>query len=502
MSQDSGCWWTWGRVDWRFRRTGRAKAARANQALPFSGPPSDRRERELSQDEYDVIVVGGGPGGSAAAYFLASSGARVVVLEKKQFPRAKVCGDGLTPRSVKSLNEMGLTPETRSYQRVRGLRVIGAGRSMELDWPNLSNFPGYGLVRARKDLDADIARRAQAAGAEIRTRTEAVEPVLDGGKLVGVRWIRSEKAEGGGVIKADEGVLRAPFTIVADGASSSFGRALGIVRDEAYPIGLGIRTYYRTERHEDDFIESWLELRKEGKLLPGYGWLFPVGDGTMNVGVGILASSKKSLGVNLNRLQRDFVDVLPRSYGITHEGQTEPYKSGRLPIGGSVRKPYGDGFLLIGDAAGMVNPFNGEGIDYALETGKLAAGMIAEALADGESTELPHYRTALIDIYGGYYRLGRKFLEMISRPKMFRAMCQVGMRSQTIMAFALQVLANLAEEQGGKLNDRAFRAFVKMAERDLPELKEPEIPTPKGVTAVRAAANGSSGPKEKVVDPS
>jgi flavin-dependent dehydrogenase len=194
--------------------------------------------------------------------------------------------------------------------------------------------------------------------------------------------------------------------------------------------------------------------------------------------------------------------VLPRSYGITHEGQTEPYKSGRLPIGGSVRKPYGDGFLLIGDAAGMVNPFNGEGIDYALETGKLAAGMIAEALADGESTELPHYRTALIDIYGGYYRLGRKFLEMISRPKMFRAMCQVGMRSQTIMAFALQVLANLAEEQGGKLNDRAFRAFVKMAERDLPELKEPEIPTPKGVTAVRAAANRSSGPKEKVVDPS
>jgi geranylgeranyl reductase family protein len=453
-------------------------------------------------EEYDVIVVGGGPGGSAAAYFLASSGARVVVLEKKQLPRAKVCGDGLTPRSVKSLNEMGLQRETGNYQRVRGLRVIGANRSMELDWPDLSNFPKYGLVRARKDLDADIASRAQAAGAEIRTRTEAVEPVFEGSKLAGVRWIRSEKAEGGGVVKADEGELRAPFTIVADGASSSFGRALGIVRDQRYPVGLGIRTYYRTDRHDDDFIESWLELRKEGKLLPGYGWLFPVGDGTMNVGVGILASSKKSLGVNLNKLQHDFVDVLPRSYGITHEGQTEPYKSGRLPIGGSVRRPYGNGYLLIGDAAGMVNPFNGEGIDYALETGKLAAGMVAGALADGASTELAQYRVALIDIYGGYYRLGRKFLEMISRPKMFRLMCQVGMRSQTIMSFALQVLANLAEEQGGRLNDRAFRAFVKLAERDLPDLNDPEIPTPKGVTPAQATTNGSPGAKEKVVDPS
>jgi menaquinone-9 beta-reductase len=454
------------------------------------------------EDEYDVIVVGGGPGGSAAAYFMASSGARVLVLEKKQLPRAKVCGDGLTPRSVKSLIEMGLEPETKNYQRVRGLRVIGASRSMELDWPDLSNFPSYGLVRARKDLDADIAARAQEAGAEIRTRTEAVVPLMEGRRLVGVRWVRSEKAEGGGVIKADEGEVRAPFTIVADGASSSFGRALGIVRDETYPVGLGIRTYYRTDRHDDDFIESWLELRKEGNLLPGYGWLFPVGDGTMNVGVGILASSKKSLGVNLNRLQRDFVDVLPRSYGITHEGQTEPYKSGRLPIGGSVRKPFGDGYLLIGDAAGMVNPFNGEGIDYALETGKLAAGMIAEALADGNSTELAEYRVALIDIYGGYYRLGRKFLEMISRPKMFRLMCQVGMRSHTVMAFALQILANLAEEQGGKLNDRAFRAFVRMAERDLLDLKDPEIPTPKGVTDEQPAVNGSRAAKEKVADPS
>jgi geranylgeranyl reductase family protein len=436
----------------------------------------------VSDAEYDVIVVGAGPGGSAAAYYLASGGARVVVLEKKELPRAKVCGDGLTPRSVKILNEMGLESKTKGYQRIRGLRVIGANRSMELDWPDLSNFPAYGLVRPRRDLDADIAGRARAAGAEIRTKTEAVQPIMDGPTLAGVRWIRREKAEGGGVVKAEEGELLAPFTIIADGASSSFGRALGIKKDASYPLGLGIRTYYESDRHQDEYIESWLELRKDGNLLPGYGWLFPVGDGTINVGVGVLATSKKELNINLNRLQRDFVDVLPRSYGITHEGQTEPYKSGRLPIGGSVRRPFGPGFLLIGDAAGMVNPFNGEGIDYALETGKLAAGMVAEALSNGHSAELAYYGTALTDIYGGYYRLGRKFLEMISRPKVFRLMCQVGMRSQTIMAFALQVLANLAEDRGGGVNDRAFRAFIRFAERDLAELKDPEIPAPRGIS--------------------
>ncbi len=431
--------------------------------------------------EYDAIVVGAGPGGSAAAYWLASAGLKVALLERKALGRDKVCGDGLTPRATKALIEMGVRPATESYHRIRGLRVLGAGREMELDWPTLSNFPGNGLVAARRVLDADITDRAVEAGVDVLDMTEAVGPVREGSTLTGVMWVRKEHVEGGGVVKADEGVLLAPFTIVADGASSSFGRSLGIRMDPTYPLGLGIRAYYRTDRHDDDFIESWLELRKDDLLLPGYGWLFPLGDGTMNVGVGLLQTSKKTLNVNLNRLQHDFIDVLPRSYGITHEGATGPYKSARLPLGGSIRKPCGDGFLCIGDAAGMINPFNGEGIDYALETGKLAAGMISAALARGSSTELVDYQVALRDIYGGYYRLGRLFLRMISKPELFRVMCQIGMRSETVMAFALQVLANLAEENGGKLADRAFRGLVKVAERGLDEYTEPDIPMPAGV---------------------
>ncbi|MGQ0680132.1 MAG: NAD(P)/FAD-dependent oxidoreductase [Actinomycetota bacterium] len=427
------------------------------------------------------MVVGAGPGGSAAAYFLAAAGLKVVLIEKKTLPRDKTCGDGLTPRSAKSLAEIGIDLSGLKYHHVRGLRVLGAGREMELDWPSLSNFPPYGLVRPRKVLDSEITDRARAAGAEVRDGTEVTEPILQEDRLIGVRWVRKDKAEDGGVVKVDEGSIFAPFTVIADGASSTFGRALGVRFNPDYPLGLGIRTYYRTDRHDDDFIESWLELRKDDLLLPGYGWLFPCGDGTMNVGVGILQSSKQTLGVNLNRLQRDFVDVLPKSYGITHKTQTEPYKSARLPLGGSVSKPYGNGYLLVGDAAGMINPFNGEGIEYAMETGKLAAAMVVSAHAHGASAEIHEYRIALHDIYAPYFRLGRLFLRMISKPELFRILCQFAMRSETVMAFALQVLANLGEERGGKAGDRGFRTLVRLAERQLEDLRDPQIPAPNGM---------------------
>ena len=428
--------------------------------------------------EYDAIVIGGGPGGSAAAYFLARSGARVCVLEKKRFPRAKTCGDGLTPRSLKVLDQMGLAGELQTYQQVKGLRVIGAGRTMEMGFPDLSNFPALGLVRPRKDLDHSIAKQAASVGADYLMGTQAVAPLWEDNRLVGVHWIQKEASAGGGVVEVDRGELRAPVTVLADGASSSFGRALGLKRNGGYPMGLAIRTYYQSHRHDDEMFESWLSLRKGDNLLPGYGWIFPVGDGTVNVGVGLLTTFGRWREVNLNHLQRDYVDMLPASYGINHETQTERYQSGRLPMGASLVKPYGPGYLVIGDAAGMVNPFNGEGIAYALETGKLAASLVSSALARGSTEELAEYRQALHDIYGAYYRFGRRFVKLIGYPRPFQALVQVGMRSQTIMEFVFQILANLAEDSGGKLADRAFRRLLKVAERDLPGLTDPDIPSP------------------------
>ncbi|HLI55844.1 MAG TPA: geranylgeranyl reductase family protein, partial [Actinomycetota bacterium] len=257
--------------------------------------------------EYDAVVVGGGPGGSSAAYFLARAGAKVVQLEKKAFPRAKTCGDGLTPRSVAVMREMGMHSELNSYHKTAGIRIIATGKELELPFPKASTAPDFALVRPRKDFDATLSAKAQEAGVEVHTRTEGIAPVMEGDRVTGVRWIRKEPAEDGGVVVADQGVFKAPFVIVADGASSSFGRALGITRRPDTPLGLAVRTYYESDRSNDGFLEAWLEVRKDNKMLPGYGWLFPVGDGTLNVGVGLLSTTRRERKINLNDLQRAFV---------------------------------------------------------------------------------------------------------------------------------------------------------------------------------------------------
>lgn len=441
--------------------------------------------------EYDAIVIGAGPSGSSAAYFMARSGAKVAVLEKKQFPRAKTCGDGWTPRAIKVLDDIGIS--TDSMKRVTGLRVLGGGRTLELDFPKLSNFRDYGLVRRRSNLDAEIAQAARAAGAEFIHGVEAVAPVTSGGEgssVTGVRWVRRGRSRDGGVTKIDEGKLDSKFVVVADGATSSFGRALGVRHRPGTPMGLAIRSYYETPRGSDEFFESWLQLRKGERTLPGYGWLFPLGDGTVNVGVGVPSTFGAWRDVNLNHLQHDFIDMLPRSYGISHEGQLEKYQSGRLPMAGGVDKPYGNGYIVVGDAASMVNPFNGEGIAYALETGKLGASLLAEALKAGSTAELAHYREALHDIYGAYYRLGRLFSRVIGRPWAFSLLTVVGMRWRPLMVFALQLLGNLAEDEGGRFFDRAFRGIVRLAEKELEELPEPQIPSPP--IATRAPKAGAA----------
>ncbi|HVF54287.1 MAG TPA: geranylgeranyl reductase family protein [Actinomycetota bacterium] len=416
--------------------------------------------------EVDVVVVGGGPSGAAAAHFLASRGHSVIVCEKKDFPREKTCGDGLTPRAVKVLEEMGLGSQLGDWARVQGLRVHAAGRVLELAFPQLDDFCDYGLVKPRKDLDQIVLDNAEAAGAKVLYHTQVTEPVFDGGVLKGVIAKRDGDAE----------EFRARWVICAEGAATKFARSLGRVRNLDYPMGFAIRQYFRSPMENSGWFEAYLDVRSGPDALPGYGWVFPVGDGTVNAGVGLLSTFGGWRDINLHDLQSNFIGNLPPEWEVNTETVCSKPRAGRLFMGASVWPPHGPGFLLTGDAAGMINPCNGEGIAYGYETGRIAARHIDEALRAGTGPSLPGYTRELERTYGPYFRLGRRFVRLIGHPVLMEKLVSLGMRSQTVMSFALTLMANLEDSHAHNAEQKGLKAMIKLAELK-PQRKSTRIGT-------------------------
>ena len=404
--------------------------------------------------EVDVVVVGGGPSGAATAHYLASRGHSVLVCEKKTFPREKTCGDGLTPRAVKVLNEMGLGSEIKSWERVQGLRVHAAGRVMELPFPELDEWDNYGLVKPRKDLDKIVLDHAEAAGAKVVYGTQVKEPIFEKGIAVGVRAKRDGEDE----------EVRAKWVVCSEGAATKFARSLGRDRNLDYPMGLAIRQYFPSPLEHCGWFDAWLDIRTKEDQVPGYGWLFPVGDGTVNIGVGLLSTYGDWRNVNLHRLQDAFISNLPPEVGVKSASEGTKPRAGRLFMGGSVWPAHGPGFVLTGDAAGMINPCNGEGIAYGYETGRIAGRHVDEALRNGKSASLDGYTKELEDTYGPYYRLGRRFVRLIGHPALMERLVSVAMRSRTAMEFALTVLANLEDPSARTVDQRGLRIWKKLAE--------------------------------------
>lgn len=402
----------------------------------------------------DVLIIGGGPAGAACALWLAQAGHEVLLVEKKRYPREKTCGDGLTPRAVRQLFDMGLATELATYHRFVGLRSVAFGRTLELRWPEVAGLPDHGYVVTRRDLDAMVASRAEKAGAVLWQEAEAVAPVMDAGILRGAVVRRA----GGDVI------VRARYVVVADGANSRFGRALGTARERTWPQGMAIRGYFWSPRHDEPWIESHLDVRdRDGSCLPGYGWIFPVGDGRVNVGVGVLSTFSRWRSVNTSRLMATFVDQAPASWGISPATACGPATGGRLPMGGSVRPHVGPTWVVVGDAGGLINPFNGEGIAYAYETGRLAAEAIDAALRSGDGTALGVYERRLQDEYGLYHRVARAFVRVIGEPRVMRALVSTGMRSRTLMEWVLRIMANMLRPDEIGPAEAAYRALATLA---------------------------------------
>jgi len=424
--------------------------------------PSRRR----ADEDAEVIVVGAGPAGSTAATYLARAGLDVLLLEKSTFPREKVCGDGLTPRGVKQLIDLGIdTREEAGWLHNRGLRVITANHNLELDWPDLANFPPYGVVRTRQDFDEMLARNAQRSGARLLEQTTVQGAVVDErtGRVVGVRATA-------GPDKVPV-TYRAPLVLACDGVSARLALSVGIEKRDDRPLGVAVRRYYTSPRTKDDYLESHLELwdrtdPANPQQLPGYGWIFGMGDGTANVGLGILSTSGAFKSTDYRGLMRVWLASLPEEWGLVEENGIGRIAGAALPMGFNRVPHYRDGLLLVGDAGGMVNPFNGEGIGFAMETAKIAAECVVQALArpEGASREraLSGYPVRLRQSLGSYYRLGTVFSRLIGNPKVMRAATRHGMPRILLMRQVLKLMAGLYDVKDGDFTDRVITTLTRL----------------------------------------
>ena len=403
-----------------------------------------------------VLVVGGGPAGSAAAYWLARAGHEVTLVEKKEYPRDKTCGDGLTPRAILQLEDIGFDFDIPEFHEITGLRsYAGDDLMIEMSWPDHSRLPNWGGVIRRRDLDQQVARIAEKEGVAILEKTTAT-PVIDGGVLTGVELANGEGSE----------LVHPRVTIIADGSMNRFGRELGTERRRDYPMGLAARGYWSSPRSTDRFLESQLDMRDPtGATMPGYGWVFPLGDGTVNVGVGLLSTFKRWKHVNTTHMLNDYVAQAPDYWELDEESRLGKPQGGKLTMSFSKGPLVGSNWITIGDAAGAINPWNGEGISYAYETGRIAAEYVGEAVGTGDGGVLRRYPERLDAEYGLYYKMARIFVKLIGRPAVMRTLAHTGLRNRPLMEWTLKVMANLLDEDEKEIGERAYDALAAIVRR-------------------------------------
>lgn len=369
----------------------------------------------------DIVIIGGGPAGSAAAITAARAGLSVRLFEKGPFGRDKVCGDGLTPRAIAALNELRIDHSVA--HRIDGLRMIAGKKQRELSWPSTDRFPNHGAVWPRQRFDNHLLEVAIASGADVRFGTEAL-PLIEDGRVVG--------ASAGGESH------RATLTILAAGAQGVAAKMLGAERDPNEPFGLAIRAYAPTPRHAERHLEACLSLRDEhGTAVPGYGWMFPAGDGTVNIGVGALSTMKGFKKLNLNTLLDQYASLVRDSWSLGD--YVDKPRAWRLPM--SSMRRHGHGWVAVGDAAGFVNPMNGEGIDYGLESGMLA---VEKFLEDPVAAPV-NYDREVGERFDAFLRTGRRFSFLIGHPWLLRPGLRVAVGTQSAADITLAVMGNLID---------------------------------------------------------
>ena len=378
-----------------------------------------------------VAIVGAGPAGSSAATFLAQQGARVTLLERNRFPRDKTCGDGCTPRALWMLERLGLGALTSGTEAalVDSVYSVSPG-GVELDAlipPRL--FGGKACVIPRQVLDERLVRRAVQAGAALR----------EGVRVEGLEW------EDGGVrLRCHEGEsLRADVVLGCDGSPSVIRRALGAPDFPRHEGAFAVRAYYEGMRlsHPRSMALYW-----EKQLLPAYGWIFPLPDGRANVGLGMRADQLAASGAKLPELMERFCASPRVAAELNGARRVGKVKGHHLPFGSFAHHTTFDRALLLGDAAGFVNPLTGEGIEFALESGSFAAESVAEAAAAGDFSRrgLEGYARRWRSRFRTAFHLNRKLMRAFEQPRLVDRVFRAANRSERVRDELVDLIAGEA----------------------------------------------------------
>jgi menaquinone-9 beta-reductase len=386
---------------------------------------------------------------------LAAAGHDVTVLERLETPSLLARGDLLVPGAVWELGELGIDVAGSAAHTVLGSRLWHGDRSVAVRWPQSPGHHDSGVVWNRTDLDQRLRERATAAGADVRLGAVATTPIVERG------FVR------GATVQLSDGSTQeigCRFLVVADGANSRFGRVLGTNRLREWPYAVSCSTYVTSQRTSESWVETNLGiLDARGHPVTGHGWVHPVGDGTLNVGVTILSSYRDVLGVNVVKLLDSFCATAAARWQFDPEERLVEPLRWRTPLGGSISPKMGPTFLVTGDAAGMANPFNSHGMRSAFATARIAADVLDEALTVGNSTTLQQYPARLDTSLGQYYKVARLTARFLGRPLLLRSALAAGFRSEAIMGAALRIGTNELREidRGGA--ERLYRLAAVVA---------------------------------------
>ncbi|MDK4314265.1 MULTISPECIES: geranylgeranyl reductase family protein [Corynebacterium] len=449
----------------------------SHTASSTSKPPKSEILADASSTGNDAVsceiaVIGGGPAGATAAIYAARAGWDVVLVDQATFPRDKTCGDGLTPRAMAKLRELGLLDGVNPGYRNRGLKLHGFGGSVTAAWPN-GHFGDVGTAWPRRELDNYLVQQAAAAGARVWTGYSGADVVVTNNSIetITVRRVGGQRAAERSASSgsqqptndqqpsASEITLRPGWTIVADGVRSTFGKKLGRTWHRSEVYGIAARSYCSSPYSDEPWMHSHVELTDEqGTVQPGYGWIFPLGDGTVNLGCGALSTDKRPAAINTKKLLEFYASQQRKAWGL---GDPHDVASALLPMGGAVSNVAGANWMLIGDAAACVNPLNGEGIDYGLETAELAVGLL-----DSDVDLTLVWPEVLRAHFGEAFMWARTAARLLTYPQFLPVFGPLGLRgpaARYLMPAAARLMGNLVTDEDRDLISRLWKKAGKYA---------------------------------------